>query len=416
MQATRVYLMRLGVGLSVSVFVVLTCCIASIARSDDTSSPIVVEDPQPLQKLSRSTLPIVGFRAASSSFVDRKFVEKPGDIFEEAIFVPEKVVVKAWLQDKKFADLFYAKNLSALSIDEIKNSGIDISKFEWTPIEHNYASVQPMLISAVGAANDVSKIDSSLIIAMTSEGLLDLSNKYATVLGEQGAYAIGFNKAYAKGIFETYEVAAKYQYYPLSDPKVDWTVPGKLMEVASAQFPIVDFKKTLTFEVGNATFGELRVQSAREAGFQVDKRIAKANDVYLVEFAVTLYDLPTSDIDEVSFRVDCAKICTAWELAPMRVVAVDENTTSVNTPAVTFKDLTVGEFFKKTVTFKTLRPQIIAFGLREDKFSWSLKEDAVSTGSYVFLAALGVPKGTKNFEVRRSIAVRASDGLITEGG
>jgi hypothetical protein len=390
-------------------------CLGGVSLSDESTGAIVIDEPQLVKKELGTSLPIVGFRSVSSSFVARKFVEKQGDELEEGVFIPESLMVKAWLKDEKFAAAVDAKDVSEITIEKLMASGIDVSKFEWTPIKNNLASVQGMVLDEKDTFNGGGKVDSSAIIAMTSAGMFDLTNKYETVFEKPNVYAVGFKAEYSKDIFKTYEEAAKFQDFPLSNPGTNWTAASKLINYASARYPI-DVEKALTVELGNATFGKLRIQSAREAGFEVDGRIAKKNDIYLVEFAVTLYDLPTDSIDELSFRVDCVNVCTAWELAPMRVVVADENTTTLNTPSVTFKDITVGEFFKKTVTYKTLRPQIIAFGLREDRFSWSLKDAAIGTGSYIFLAALGVPRGTKSFDIQRSIAVKTTDGFVTEGG
>lgn len=407
--------MKQRASLFMATFLCVYGCLGGISLSGESTNVIVIEEPQLVKKEIGTSLPIVGFRSVSSSFVARKFVEKQGDELEEGVFIPESLIVKAWLKDKKFAEAVNAKDVSEITIEKLKASGIDVSKFEWTPIKNDLASVQGIVLDEKDTFIGAGKVDSSAIIAMTSAGMFDLTNKYETVFEKPTAYAVGFKAEYSRDIFKTYEVAAKFQDFPLSDPTTNWAAASKLIKAASAQYPI-DFEKALTVELGNATFGKLRIQSAREAGFEVDSRIAKKNDIYLVEFAVTLYDLPTGSIDELSFRVDCVNVCIAWELAPMRVVVADENTTTVNTPSVTFKDVTVGEFFKKTVTYKTLRPQIIAFGLREDSFSWSLKDAAIGTGSYVFLAALGVPKGTKNFTVQRSIAVKTTDGFVTEGG
>ena len=76
----------------------------------------------------------------------------------------------------------------------------------------------------------------------------------------------------------------------------------------------------------------------------------------------------------------------------------------------------IGEFFKVSILSKSLRPQVIAYGLQEDRFSWSLKDDAIGSGSLIFAAALGVPKGTKNLKMQQYIAVKTTGGLITEGG
>lgn len=226
---------------------------------------------------------------------------------------------------------------------------------------------------------------------------------------------MGFSPKYSKEIYKTYTAAAKYQDYPLSNTTAEWVTPSGLVKKAGVQYPI-DLQKALMVDLGNATFGKLRIQSAKEAGFTVDERLAKNNDIYLFKVAVTLYDLPSGSVDELSFRVDCSNVCTAWELAPMRVVVIDEKTKTANTPTIKIEGVEIGEFFRVSVVSKNLRPQIIAYGLQEDRFSWSLKDEAIGSGSFTFAAALGVPKGTKSFTIQRSVAVKTAGNFITEGG
>jgi hypothetical protein len=384
------------------------------AKAEQTAPVILLEEAVSIDRNSAPTLPIVGFRSASSSFITRKFIEKPGNPLEEEFFVPESVLVKAWMQDSKFAEVVKATGSSPNSIEQIRANGIDVEKFDWAPIENNSASVKAIVIDGKSEFSDVNKVDSAAIIAMTSAGLLDLSHKYNTVYDSKDQFALGFSPKYSKEIFNTYTAAAKYQGYPLSNTTAEWVTPNEVFKSAGAQYPF-DLKKALTVDLGNATFGKSRIQSAKEAGFKVDERIAKSNDIYLFKFAVTLHDLPSGSVDEISFRVDCSDVCTAWELAPMRVTVVDEKTKSLNTPTVKIEGVEIGEFFRVSIVSKNLRPQIIAYGLQEDRFSWSLRDEAIGSGSFIFAAALGVPKGTKNFTLQRSVAVKTVGAWVTEG-
>ena len=344
--------------------------LVNVSYSEETRKVIYLEESDSIERNTSNTLPIVGFRSASSSFIAGKFIEKQGNATDEEFFVPESVLVKAWMQDKKFAEAVRAAGSSPHSIEQIRANGIDVENFDWSPIENNYASVKSIVIDGMSEHSQINKIDSAAIIGMTSAGLLDLSNKYNTFDKNRDGFALGFTPKYSKQIYKTYTAAAEYQDYPLSNTKAEWITPVGLVKKVGAQYPI-DLQKALMVDLGNATFGKLRIQSAKEAGFTVDERLAKNNDIYLFKFAVTLYDLPLGSVDELSFRVDCSSICTAWELAPMRVVAIDEKTTTANTPITKIEGVEIGEFFRVSIVSKILRPQIIAYGLQEDRFSWS---------------------------------------------
>jgi hypothetical protein len=177
----------------------------------------------------------------------------------------------------------------------------------------------------------------------------------------------------------------------------------------------IDPFKSLQFALGDASFGASRVRSSREARFNVDQQISRENDVYLIEFAFTLYDLPVEQLDEISFRLACPDVCRAWELAPLRVGREESKQITIKTPEISVNGFSVGEFFGQTIAYKVLKPQIVAYGVREDEFSWSLKEDAMSTGSFIFLAAVGVPKGTKNLEIKKYIVARTKESILAEG-
>lgn len=132
-----------------------------------------------------------------------------------------------------------------------------------------------------------------------------------------------------------------------------------------------------------------------------------------MEFSFSLYDLPSDFLKELSFRISCSS-CTAWEIAPLKLMKSDFVTDKMNTPVISINGLSVGQFFERTIKYETLRPQIVAYGLREDSFSWSLQDEALGMGSYVFVAALGVKKGAKEVTIQKSVAIRTKNDWLTE--
>jgi len=157
------------------------------------------------------------------------------------------------------------------------------------------------------------------------------------------------------------------------------------------EFPVLLQAAKISFSP--VSFGEIFVYSKNDRDLIIPPPIDRKYDVFWVEFPVSLRDLEAEYVTEVSFHVFLPENARALDLIPWRFGAETVVTEESKTPAVTFKEVTIGEFYKKTVAYTTLKPTIVATGLREHKFSWILTGEAISTGSYLFVGVLGVPKG-----------------------
>lgn len=369
--------------------------------------------------ISGTQLPIIGLRSAAASFVSAQQVRNDQDTDYNSLYIPERVIVASWLKDQKFAQSASKSGASKnTSIEEIFKKGFKIEKFDWEPVDQDAKSVKPFLLKEIGIdespkASSKEIIDAQAIIALTKAGQIDFTKSYDAVFIDGNHRVFKVTDDLARAVPLTFQAAQKKQDSVLSDPKNNWENANSVMDQASFKLPIKDAKE-LYVALGAATFGTVRMQSAEEVGLKVDDNIAKISDTYLLRFAVTFYDLPTNNLDEISFRVKCANECTAWELAPSRVVKQDEETTSLNTPKIGFEGFEIGEFFRKQIVSKSIKPQVIAYGLQENEFSWSLKDDAIQSGSNVFAAAISVPKGTTILQLDRSIAVKTTHfaGLV----
>lgn len=361
---------------------------------------------------SGRTVPIIGIRSASGSFVAAdKGIATPG-VKSTGIYIPESLVLNAWQADKHLAEIAKSamKKSPFTSIEAFKNAGIDISTFDWSVSEKNNHSYRPIVVSDASGLSDT-VVDPKAIIGMTQAGWIDYSNpKYINVKNSP-VRAFELSKRFSDSGLEVYKSASEYSNLTLSNPKFDWLSSANPIRLASQKLDFQDVKP-LSIQLGTATVGKIRILSADEAGFKVDKKIAATSDTYLLMFAVTFYDLAKSQTIEISFRANCETECTAWELAPKRVVQELEKTETTNTPPISAEGVSIGEFYRVTLTSKELKPQIISYGLQEDSFSWSLKDSAIESGSYNFAAAISVPKGTKSLGIDQSIALKMETGSI----
>lgn len=159
----------------------------------------------------------------------------------------------------------------------------------------------------------------------------------------------------------------------------------------------------------------LWIRKPSEAGLEIDPSTAQKYDVYLIRWGVTFRDLPLSDIVELSYRVEFPSACQAMELAPFRVATAEETTISYGVPTVTVRGISVGDVFSKQIVYSSIKPRIIAYGIQESRFSWSLQQDAVSHGSHVFFIAMGCLRGTELVLIKQSAAARTKDTILVEG-
>ena len=59
------------------------------------------------------------------------------------------------------------------------------------------------------------------------------------------------------------------------------------------------------------------------------------------------------------------------------------------------------------MSYTYLKPIVEAFGLRESRFSWTLRDQAVRAGSHKFVAIIGVPKGKEGTEIAMSAHMKS---------
>jgi hypothetical protein len=148
---------------------------------------------------------------------------------------------------------------------------------------------------------------------------------------------------------------------------------------------------------------------------EIEPSTAEKYDIYLIRWGVTFRDLPIPEIAELSFRVEFPDECQAMELAPFRVATSEKTTISYGIPTITVRGVSVGDVFNKQIVYASLKPKIVAYGIQEAEFSWSLQGDAISLGSHVFFTAMGCSRGTTSVLIKQSVAAKTMDTLLVEG-
>jgi hypothetical protein len=157
------------------------------------------------------------------------------------------------------------------------------------------------------------------------------------------------------------------------------------------------------------TFGTPIVETAKDANLDIPKLISDKYDVYLVQLAMTWRELPREDLSELGFSVTAPINTIALALIPLRYgIKVEEKTETHLSPGVEVSGVKIdlGEVFGRDISFNYLKPTIQAFGLQENRFSWTLRDQAVQPGAERFICAIGVPKHAKRLQLTMSAHAR----------
>lgn len=174
------------------------------------------------------------------------------------------------------------------------------------------------------------------------------------------------------------------------------------------------------FTAGQVTFGKIVVHTSAEWDMRIPESISKSYEVYGLEFAVSFRELDPSEFEKLIFNVSIPADSIAFELVPLRYDRAITETVKDSTKAgVTAKlgatEISVGRVFERDIAFQHPIPTLIADGLRESSFAWTMTDEAVQPGSKKFVAFVGVPKGTDVLQTKIWSTGRTKKSLFAMG-
>jgi hypothetical protein len=178
--------------------------------------------------------------------------------------------------------------------------------------------------------------------------------------------------------------------------------------------------EAVRFRGGQVTFGNPLVFTAREKKLVLPESISSKYDVYWIEFAVSFRDLDVKKMEKLIFGVSMPPGRMALELIPLRFdkeTKVKQITSSpeIKVQAPGGEAVELGKFYEQEEAYKVLKPVIVASGLQENEFSWSLEDEAVRLGSRRFIAILEVPKGERALSVILQAGAKTKPSLLAQG-
>jgi len=190
-------------------------------------------------------------------------------------------------------------------------------------------------------------------------------------------------------------------------------------EASAYMAPFPFLAAAAEFKGGEVTFGTPIAFSSREKELVIPESITSKNDVYWIEFAVSFRDIDVSNIEKLMFRVTAPSANLALELIPLRFDKEMSVTRVVSSPELKIKfgdkAVELGKVYEQQVVYKSLKPIIVANGLQESKFSWSMTDQAVQPGAKRFVALLTVPIGKESLIVQLQASATTKSTWVAQG-
>ena len=245
---------------------------------------------------------------------------------------------------------------------------------------------------------------------MFATGVLDINN-VSFVNTPQGVIeTIGFDSDYGPKVGEIYGRLLLI----VSSPTAEISRYLSLLQDEVRQYDAL--AQSILQNVGDITFGKPIVYRATEKDLKIPESVGYDFDVYWLDLRATFREMDADQIDEMVINYAMPEGTVALELIPLQYSQEIAVSSDLGTPEVGIEvgdtSLTVGEFFRKTVAYKYLKPTVVAYGLGETRFSWALRDEAVRAGSHKFVAIVGVPKGSAGVDMGMSGHVRLNKGVL----
>lgn len=366
---------------------------------------IVIEDKDLSRGQIYQTEPLTGYRKISDDFfitvrTKKKKLGISADVFSmSAMATPwirnEIVKTKKDLSTASLEDLFTAAN-SVGALKKISSERPMTMEVELTP--HRYGPIDPKLIASL-PATEVFESDRP----MTYPGSLE---------GKEMKWMKVNEKAFS-AFAQAYSSLAKMKDQPLDKG-------GHIFLSASgAMAPYPFLSKAAEFNSGQVSFGKPIVSTSEETGLNIPRSITSKFDVYVMKFAVSFRDIDYENIEKLVFSVLGPNGISALELIPLRFDEEMSVRCIVSSPELKIKygnkAIELGKVYEKEIIYKVLKPKIIANGLQENEFSWSMMEGSIQPGAKRFISILEVPKGREWLTLQFQASARAKSGWIAQG-
>jgi len=331
-----------------------------------------------------STEPLFGYRKFPAELF--KIIDTEG----KQIGIPAQVFIESakatpWV---KSAITKLGKNPSTATLSDWYMASKSTADFGKTSTKKTMES-----LNCTQIGNDDVCVD-PILMASLPETEIFKSDKPVTFVRPVGGQAVDWIEVDTKN-FEafkcSYDLLSSAGHLPSSQAQ-------KRFKYASASMASLPFLANATeFNAGQVTFGKPVVYTAAEKKLVLPESVVSTNDVYWIEFAVSFRDIEIRNIEQLTFGVTATTGVIALELIPLRFDKEISTTRIFSSPEIKIrvgdKAVEIGKVFEQTVVYKSLKYTIVAEGLQESEFLWTLTEDAVQPGAIRFIGIIQAPKG-----------------------
>lgn len=179
-------------------------------------------------------------------------------------------------------------------------------------------------------------------------------------------------------------------------------------------------RAALELKTGTYTFGVPRIYRPEDLGISIRSIYQRMHDVYVIIFWMTDWHLFSDKVSESWFISKLGDDAVALELVPLRydkVLHLEEESKSPSVSAKVGKaQLSIGQFYRKTISSTSFKPIIVAQGVQESNFGWAMRNDASAPGAKRFIAVVGIEKGTEFITITVGAASFYEGFLGLQGG
>lgn len=388
---------------------ILWCCfcLLSIQAESPLLAQMVLGEEEPTSKQVLSTVPFVGFRKTSDEFFDANTSAQRQGI-PANLFISSAQKTKAVMQTLDES----GTSASKATLDDLWTASLTTKqKLAMWPRPKD---------DKVGWSKDYQGYDPTLFVGLAGTEVFP-SKKPATYMAAINGGGETEWIAADQSAFKTWAKAYR-NLYPA------WTLPAtesqkRFVQVNDTFASLPKLKSVLRFETGHVTFGQPQVSTPKIQGIEVNARLPKGDLRYAVILAVTfrdLGDIAIRDIAELTFAAVVLEKALAVALLPLRFDKIVEQEQTLAVPEIKLQygpaAVSVGKIAEEHIVFKSLKPTVVASGLQESNFSWSMRDDAIHLGSHRFVAVLQVPKGTSSLILQLSArAITSSKYIFWQG-
>jgi hypothetical protein len=263
------------------------------------------------------------------------------------------------------------------------------------------------VISGLADAKSVYPIGMTSLLA---EGMIDTSDVQFAKAGGNVEMYFSLKQEYLDS-FQKLVVGS--EALPKLRPERIMTQIQELIQNAKKYTPV---EKSLLIAMGNITFGMPIIYHSDELKMQLPRQISSNYDVLWVELGVSFRDMREYEISEMAYNLRLPRGAIALKLVPLRYGVETKVEKTTKSPEVSFKtgqgEISIGEFFRRTVSFDYLRPIINAEGQGEAAFSWKLYDEAIASGTHQFAAIIGLPKGERSLSLAMSAHIQFQEYVV----